>query len=284
MADVPQSARAGPASESGASGPDTVPLSIKERYKRTFLKGLATILPTVLTVYILLATWNFLESNIATPLNAAIQAQLKATFAGREAAQRFLDLDPELLRPGHDREFAEAVDRAFPSWIGIAAAVVLCFVVGFFIASFVGRRLFSALERGITRLPIVKAIYPSAKQITDFLIKHEEPSTRQFGRVVFVPFPTSDQWTIGFLMSEGFRDVDAKLGKRFLNVFIPWSPTPVTGFVILVPEEHCHPLNISVDEALKFYVTAGLVVPERQLPGRPTAETGRAPTNPRTGG
>jgi uncharacterized membrane protein len=243
--------------------------TIKERYKSAFLKGVATLLPTILTVYILLWTWSFVDENIARPINGAIKAQLEATSAGREVAVRLLDLDPELLRPDRAADFDAAVEAKFPSWLGLAAAVVVCFGVGFFIASFVGRRAWAAIERGFLKLPIVRAIYPSAKQITEFFIKHEEgPERKQFSRVCFVPFPTLDQWAIGFVMSEGFRGVDERLGKRHLNVFIPWSPTPVTGFVLLIPEEHVHPIDMSVDDAFKFYLTGGLVVPPGQLAGK----------------
>lgn len=244
--------------------PEATPATIRERYKSAFLKGAATLLPTILTVYILLATWNFIDHNIAAPLNAAIKGQLKATAAGRESAVRLLDLDPELLRPGREAEFAAAVDRAFPAWVGIVVAVVICFAVGFFIASFVGRRAWAALERWFVKLPVIRAIYPSAKQITEFFIKHEEGADRNFSRVCFVPFPTPDQWAIGFVMSEGFREVDEKLGKRFLNVFIPWAPTPVTGLVLLIPEDQVHAIDMSVDDAFKFYLTGGLVVPPKQ--------------------
>jgi uncharacterized membrane protein len=240
------------------------PASIRDRYKSAFLKGAATLLPAILTVYILLATWNFVSQNVAEPLNGAIKAQLKATSAGRETAIRVLDLNPELLRPGREAEFAEAVDRAFPSWLGIAVAVVGCFGVGFFIASFVGRRAWAALERWFVKLPVIRAIYPSAKQITEFFIKHEESASRSFSRVCFVPFPTPDQWAIGFVMSQGFREVDEKLGRRFLNVFIPWAPTPVTGLVLLIPEDQVHAIDMSVDDAFKFYLTGGLVVPPKQ--------------------
>jgi uncharacterized membrane protein len=241
--------------------------TIKERYKTAFLKGVATLLPAILTVYILLWTWSFVDQNIAAPINGAIKTQLTATAAGSEIAIRVLDLDPELLRPGREAEFRAAVDHAFPAWVGIVAAVVSCFLVGFFIASFVGRRAWAALEGWFVRLPVIRAIYPSAKQITEFFIKHEEGASRNFSRVCYVPFPTPDQWAIGFVMSEGFREVDEALGRRFVTVFIPWAPTPVTGLVLLVPEEQVHAIDMSVDDAFKYYLTGGLVVPEKQAVG-----------------
>ncbi len=265
MAPRPPEPAPASAADPDAEGALPAPPTIRERYRSAFLKGVATLLPTILTVYILLWTWSFVEGNIGEPLNAAIKAQLKATAAGREVAVRLLDLNPELLRPDRRAEFDAAVEEAFPRWLGLAAAVVLCFTVGFFIASFVGRRAWAALEGWFVRLPVIRAIYPSAKQITEFFIKHEEGPARQFSRVCFVPFPTPDQWTIGFVMSEGFRGVDEVVGKRHVNVFIPWAPTPVTGFVLLVPEDQVHPIDLSVDEALKFYVTAGLVVPRAHL-------------------
>jgi len=257
----------------------TSPEGIRARYRSAFLKGLAAILPTVLTLYILLWAFSFVDQNIATPINGAIKAQLKAG-PGREVAVRLLHVDPTLLE-GSEAEFSQAVDDAFPSWVGFLAGVVLCFVVGFFIASFIGQRLWGAVEGWLGKLPVVRAIYPSAKQITEFFIKDgsKEP---QFSRVGFVPYPLQGQWSLGFVMADGFRELDRRTKTRNLSVFVPMAPTPVTGFVVMVPESQFVPVDISVDEAFKFYVTAGLVIPDRHraLSARPTAAVQEAQTPP----
>lgn len=240
---------------------ERTPDSIRERYKSAFFKGLAAILPTVLTVYILLATYNFVDQNVAVPINNAIKAQLK-TEAGREIAVRSLKIDPELLHERQAKAFERAVEEKFPDWVGFAFAIFICFFVGFFIASFLGKRIWSAVERWFMRMPVVRAIYPSAKQITEFFIK-DETKGQQFSRVGFVPFPTEGQWSLGFVMAEGFQTMDRHVGARLQSVFVPMAPTPVTGFVVLVPEEKIVAVDMSVDEAFRYYVTAGLVIPDR---------------------
>lgn len=248
------------------------PAGIRERYKSAFLKGLATILPTVLTVYILLFTYNFVDENIATPLNAAIRTQLK-TGPGREIAVRLLHVDPTLLEEGAQKEFSAAVDESYPTWVGFVGAIVICLVVGFFIASFLGRRVWAVIEGSFMKMPVVKAIYPSAKQITEFFIK-DDTSKSQFSRVGFVPFPQEGCWSVGFVMADGYHELDRLHARRHLSVFVPMAPTPVTGFVVLVPEDRFHAVDMSVDEAFKYYVTAGMVVPERHRvrPGVPGPE------------
>ena len=178
---------------------------------------------------------------------------------------RLLDLDPGLLRPENTDAFERALDEHFPGWIGLVAAIVLCFGVGFFIASFVGRRLWALLEQWLLKLPVIRAIYPSAKQITSFFIQQEADKAQRFSRVCIVPFPGAGQWSIGFVMSDGIAAVDALAGGRHLTVFVPMSPTPVTGFVIQVPEAQVHPIDLSVDEAFKYYLTAGLAIPPRHV-------------------
>ncbi|GIW72893.1 MAG: hypothetical protein KatS3mg102_2435 [Planctomycetota bacterium] len=247
--------------------PKATPATIRKRYRDAFFMGLATLLPAVLTIYVLLWTYSFIDDNIATPINNALKAQLRATAAGREVAVRLFDLDPELLRPGHAGEFAAALDEAFPGWIGLGAAIVLCLAVGFFIASFLGRRLWALLEAQLLKIPVVRAIYPSAKQITDFFIQREEEKKERFSRVCYVQFPSPGQFSLGFVMADGLRGIDERQGRRHLTVFVPMSPTPVTGFVMLVPEEEVHPIDLSVDEVFRFYLTAGLVVPERHAVG-----------------
>jgi uncharacterized membrane protein len=252
--------------------PEVTPASIRARYRNAFLAGLATLLPTILTVYVLLWTYSFMDANVATPINNAIKSQMQATATGRQVAVRLLDLDPELLRAGSAAELQRALDEAFPGWIGIVAAIVLCFGVGFFIASFVGRRLWGLAEAWLLKVPVIRAIYPSAKQITGFFIQQDDEKSERFSRVCFVPFPAAGQWSVGFVMSDGLAAVDDAIGKRHLSVFVPMSPTPVTGFIVLVPEEQIHPIDLSVDEAFKYYVTAGLAVPARHVVGAPAVQ------------
>jgi len=244
------------------------PEPIKQKYKRAFLKGLGTLLPTILTAYILLWTYNFVDENVASPLNNVIKTQLRTTETGRDVATRWFELDPELLKAGNEEKLAKAIDQKFPSWVGLAAAIVIVFFVGFFVAGFLGRRLWYAFEFWLTRLPVIKSIYPSAKQIVDFFVQQEEDKLK-FSRVVLAPFPSRTQLSVAFVMSQGTRDVErAHPEKRFLNIFIPMSPTPVTGFVVFVPEDECFPCDMSVDEALKYYLTCGLAVPQRLVPSK----------------
>jgi uncharacterized membrane protein len=252
----------------GAPVTSTAGDSIRERYKRAFLKGVATLLPTVLTAYVLLATYDFISGHIARPLNSALKSQLAVTEAGREFAVRFLRLDPTLLSPGEEQKFTAELDRTFPSWFGFAAAIMLCFLVGFFFASFVGNRIWGALEGWFVRLPLIRAIYPSAKQITEFFIKEEKKDASTFTSVVCVEYPRKGQWSIGFVTGEGLSDVTCIAGKKYVNVFIPHAPTPITGYIIFSAEDEVHPIDMTIDEGFRFYITGGVVIPPRQMQGK----------------
>jgi uncharacterized membrane protein len=242
--------------------------TVQERYKKAFFKGLGTLLPTVLTAYIVFATYDFISQNVASPLNAALKSQLRATQAGREFSVRFFELDPVLLGAGHEQELAGAVDAAFPSWFGFALAILITFVVGFFFASFLGNRIWAALEAWFVKLPLIRAIYPSAKQITEFFIKEEKKDQHTFTSVVCVEYPRKGQWSIGFVTGEGLADITKVAGKKFVNVFIPHAPTPITGYIIFAAEDEVHPIDMTIDEGFKFYITGGVVIPPRQMQGR----------------
>jgi uncharacterized membrane protein len=252
----------------------TTPAGIRQTYKSAFLKGLAAILPTLITVYVLLWVYGGVRDNIAAPINNAIKAQLTERYAGRQFALRQLEVSPDALND--PALFERELDARFPSWVGFAAAVALCFSLGFFIASFVGRRVWSAAETWLHRLPVVSAIYPAAKQVTDFFIS-DGGQGAQFSRVGLVPFPAHGQWSVGLVMADGFKDLDVAIGKRHLPIFVPMSPTPVTGFVCMVPETDFIALDMSVDEAFKFYLTCGLVIPDRLKLGSAAAADGLLP-------
>ncbi len=172
------------------------------------------------------------------------------------------------MSPGHEAEFAAALEREFPSWFGFAAAIVLCFVVGFFFASFIGNRVWALLEGWFVRLPLIRAIYPSAKQITEFFIKEEKKDASTFTSVVCVEYPRKGQWSIGFVTGEGLSDITRIAGKKFVNVFIPHAPTPITGYIIFCAEDEVHPIDMTIDEGFRFYITGGVVIPPRQMQGK----------------
>jgi len=246
-----------------------------DTYKNVFLAGLATILPALLTIWVLTAGYGFVDRNFATPISDSLKGDvILGSDEGLRFAKWFWDLSLDLPTPRKElasRSSAEVaedelrlaaireeIERRYPDWIGFVLAVFGIFVVGFFTASFIGNALWRILESWILRIPIVKSVYPSAKQMVEFLVPGDD-SKPQFNQVVAVQYPKQGQWTVGFVTGDGRPEVRNQVGRPFKTVFIPFAPTPISGFVVFATEDEIIPINMSVDEAFKFYISAGVI-------------------------
>lgn len=235
------------------------------RIKRTFIKGLATLLPTILTIYLFFWVFGFVRTNISEPINSFVGGQLYATEWGRGYLYDKFEIpfQDDSGKPLEGEALAKELRAKLPWWPGFVIAFVAVLGVGFFIASWLGRGLFKTGEGLIARIPVVKVIYPYAKQVTDFIFKEKEKD--KFTQVVAVEYPRKGLYSMGFLTGGGFKTVSRGAGRRLINVFIPSSPTPITGYVIFVSEDDIIELPITVDEALRFAVSGGVLVPSREV-------------------
>jgi uncharacterized membrane protein len=233
--------------------------------KRTFFKGLATLLPTILTIYAFLVVFNFVRSNVSEPINDFLGKQLYATEWGRTYLyDRFtVPLEGDEGEPLEGEALTAELKARLPWWPGFIVALLVVFAVGFVIASWVGRRIFRGGERLLTRIPMVKIIYPYAKQVTDFVFGDKKKPS--YSSVVAVEYPRPGVWCIGFVTGEGLRSIKDRVKKKMLNIFIPCSPTPMSGFAIVIATDEIVPVDMSVDEAMRFIISAGVIVPEQQL-------------------
>jgi uncharacterized membrane protein len=116
------------------------------------------------------------------------------------------------------------------------------------------------IENFIMNTPMLRRVYPYIKQITDFLLTQEEQK-KMFSRVVAVEYPRKGIWSIGFVTGSGIQRVVDNVKKEFLTVLIPTSPTPFTGFVIMVPKKQTIEMDMTIEEALRFTVSAGVIAP-----------------------
>ncbi len=148
----------------------------------------------------------------------------------------------------------QLVGREIPG-VGLLATIVIVFLAGFFISSVFGSRLYSIGEVLFIKTPLVRTVYVGAKQLMESMFL---PSSKAFKQVVLVEYPRKNGWAIGFIGGELVVN-----GKSLISVFVPSTPTPFTGFVINYPPEEVTPLSISVEEAVKFVVSGGIVAPER---------------------
>ena len=136
--------------------------------------------------------------------------------------------------------------------------VIVLYVLGKFLAAGIGRITLRLFERVINHVPIIRNVYSSVKQVTDFLFTERE---MEFNRVVAVQYPSQGIWSIGFVPGESMQSVHDSIGEAVLSVLMPTSPMPATGFTITVPKSRTIDLGITVDQAIQFVVSCGVVVP-----------------------
>jgi uncharacterized membrane protein len=146
--------------------------------------------------------------------------------------------------------------------LGIVITIIIVFIAGILTRGVLGRGAVSLWERFLNSLPLVRTIYSAAKQL---LISVAEPKESMFQRVVVIPYPRLGMYCFAFAANEVALDSFGVIGD-YVAVFIPSTPTPFTGFLVMVKKDEVYPTNISVEEAVKLIVSGGIVVPEVMLP------------------
>lgn len=145
------------------------------------------------------------------------------------------------------------VGRPVPG-VGLVALVALVMGIGAIASNFVGRRLIGAGETLVTRVPLMGWIYRTTKQLFSVVLGERSTS---FRKVVLVNYPKDGTYSIAFLTAESTGLVKGEEGKNFVTVFLPTTPNPTSGFLLVVPEEETIPLDMSVDEGLRLVISAG---------------------------
>ncbi len=136
--------------------------------------------------------------------------------------------------------------------------LLVLYLLGKFMAAGLGRFFVTRIERLIHRLPLVSNVYSSIKQVTDFLFSERE---MQYTRVVAIEYPRMGIWTLAFVTGEGMTDIRNSTDEPVVSAFVPHSPMPFTGFAVTVKKSETIDLNISVDQAIQWVVSCGVVIP-----------------------
>ena len=221
-------------------------MAIAGRFKNYFLRGLAVLLPTILTIAIFVWGYKFIQEYIGIYINRALV--------------RLIMFIPFLMPSWSEDALTKFWIDGAGSIAGFVIALIVVFIVGALLASVVGRTIWRMVEKFIMNTPFLRRVYPYIKQITDFLLTQEEQK-KIFSRVVAVEYPRKGIWSMGFVTGSGIERVVENVKKEFLTVLIPTSPTPFTGFVIMVPKKQTIELDMTVEEALRFAVSAGVITP-----------------------
>jgi uncharacterized membrane protein len=147
---------------------------------------------------------------------------------------------------------------------GFLIALIAVCVVGALFASVMGRTIWRMVEKFIMNTPVLSKVYPYVKQVTDFLFAQEEREKVAFSRVVAVEYPRKGIWSLGLVTGSGLTKVVDNVRKEFLTVLIPTSPTPFTGFVIMVPKKQTIDMDMTIEEAFRFTVSGGVITPDQR--------------------
>ena len=142
--------------------------------------------------------------------------------------------------------------------MGVIMTLVIVFVTGVLAANFIGERLLRLWNAILHRIPFVSSIYSSVKQVSDTLFSS---SGEAFRKAVLVRWPHQGMWTIGFLTGTPGGDVANHLRDDFLSVYVPTTPNPTGGYFVLVARKDLIELDMSVDQALKYIISMGVVAP-----------------------
>lgn len=146
---------------------------------------------------------------------------------------------------------------------GTLLTLVIIFVTGLVTANIVGQKLVKFWEGILARIPVVKSIYYSVKQVSDTLFSD---SGEAFRKVLLVRFPHPEAWAVAFQTGTPARQVDDLLEEEYVSVFIPTAPSPVNGFFFFVRRRETIELDIPVDDAIKYVVSMGVVPPRQRYP------------------
>jgi uncharacterized membrane protein len=159
---------------------------------------------------------------------------------------------PESIRPGQVFGFR------IPG-LGVVLSAAILLLTGAIAANFFGARLIALWESLLGRIPFVKSIYNGVKQVSDTLLSD---SSYAFRKALLVEFPCPGSWSIAFLTGTPAASVAQHLEGEHITVYVPTTPNPTSGYVVMLPKSRVHELDMTVDEALKYIISMGVVAPK----------------------
>lgn len=145
------------------------------------------------------------------------------------------------------------------SLVALLVAIFLIGTVGLLARNYFGRRIIEWVDSALLRVPLLNKIYGTTKQVNDAFSATNKTA---FRTVVLVEFPHPEMWSIGFVTSEQQHEVQAKTGQKVVCVFVPATPNPTSGFLLMVPEAKVIKLDMSVPNAIKYIISLGAILPD----------------------
>jgi len=234
-----------PAEQTQPPPPKRVRVGLWPRLRGYFFAGMLVTAPIAITVYVALLLIRFVDEQVF----ALIPPQY----------------NPETYLP-----------FSVPG-IGVVLMLVILTLIGAIAAGYIGKMLLRLSDRLLNRMPVIRSIYGVAKQIVETVVSNKSVAFRE---VVLIEYPRKGIWTIGFLTGRAIEPIADRIGQpELVNVFVPTTPNPTSGFLLFVPDSDIHRLPISVEDGIKLVISAGIVLPpgmRRPAPGALTS----APSSP----
>lgn len=204
--------------------------------KKYLLAGLLVWIPLVITVWVL--------SSIVSTMDQSL-----------------------LLLP--DSWHTERIFGVHIPGVGALLTLAILLLTGVLAANIVGERFFHYSNRVLSKIPFFNSIYSSVKQVSDTLLSS---SGQAFRQAVLVRYPHAESWSIGFITGDLPSQMTGQVEGPAVSVFVPTAPNPTAGFVLLVPEKDLRPSGLTVDEALKYIVSMGVVAPQAETHPNPNLQ------------
>ena len=157
--------------------------------------------------------------------------------------------------------------------LGVVFALVILLLIGAATSNFIGKKLVNWWDGLLNRIPVVRSVYAAVKQVSDTLFSDKGNA---FRKALLIQWPREGLWTVAFLTGKPGHSVGQQLGDGYISVYVPTTPNPTSGYMMLVREADCRPLDMSVDEALTYVISMGVIVPPEHKPAKANPESLKA--------
>jgi uncharacterized membrane protein len=219
-------------------------------FRRFFARGLEALLPTLITLWLVVWAWNFLWFYVGRHMIWLLQ-------------QAWGILSDHGMLPARSAAYIGQYwqsDLTRTRIVGVVLAVLMVYIVGVFVGNFIGRTAWRLVERTLGRVPLIRAIYPPIKQVTDFILS-DRGSQFEGSRVVAVRPHEDGIWSIALITGPGVAALSEATREEMVTVFVPSTPTAFSGYMMVVPRRNVVDLPLSVEEAMRLLVSGGVIAP-----------------------
>ena len=234
---------------------------------------MAAVLPTLITLWLLVKLWDFLWESLGRHIIFAIREIWY--YLGTQGLVQY--------EPAAAIQRAWSSDNAGVRIVGVLLAVLLVYTVGVFVGNFIGRTFYRLIEATVMRIPLVRAVYPAVKQVTDFLLSNRRAQQFASSHVVATQPHANGIWSIGLVTGGGLKPLADATGDDLVTVFIPSTPTAFTGYVVVVPRTAVVELPMTVEDAMRLLISGGVIGPATKADPA-TADVSGSPSAARGGG